>query len=136
MDDLGDDDEGDDDEDDDDEVDHQAEVDNGEATQAVPVIEMEAVVADAAAAAEAQARAAEADLPGPYEDPDSFWQEGELHDLVGSPLSGRQQRRGAPASDEDALVVDINGRRADAGDDPEGDDQSHRSGRRRGGRRR
>ncbi|MEA2972744.1 MAG: hypothetical protein QOG82_1202 [Actinomycetota bacterium] len=129
ADDLGDDDE------DDDEADHQSEVDNGEATQAVPLIEMEAVVADAAAAAEAQAAAAEADLPGPYEDPDSFWQEGELHDLVGSPLSGRQQRGGA-TGDDDAVVVDINGRRADAGDDPEGDDQSHRSGRRRGGRRR
>ena len=73
------------DEDDDDEVDRQSEVDNGEATQAVPLIEMEAVVADAAAAAEAEAHAAEADLPGPYEDPDSFWQDGELHDLVGSP---------------------------------------------------
>ena len=122
VDDLGDD----DDEDDD---------DRGEATQAVPVTAMEAVVADAAAAAEAKAQAAEADLPGPDEDPDSFWQEGELHDLVGSPLSGRQQRGGADG-DEDAMVVDINGRRADAGDDPEGDDQSHRSGRRRGGRRR
>ena len=119
---------------DDDEEDRQSEIDNGEATQAVPVIEMEAVVADAAAAAEAQA--AEADLPDPDEDPDSFWQKGELHDLVGSPLSGRQQRGGAGDSNEDAMVVDINGRRADAGDDPEGDDQSHRSGRRRGGRRR
>ena len=127
VDDLGDDDE-------DDEVDRQSEVDNGEATQAVPLIEMEAVVADAAAAAEAQAQAAEADLPDPDADPDSFWKEGELHDLVGSPLSGRQQRGGA--NDDEALVIDINGRRADAGDDPEGDDQSHRSGRRRGGRRR
>ena len=84
---------------------------------------MEAVVADAAAAAEAAAEAAEADLPGPYADPDSFWQEGELHDLVGSPLSGRRRgpgrQRSAATATSDALVVDINGRRADAGDDPE-----------------
>ena len=76
------------------------------------------------------ADAAEADLPNPHADPDSFWDEGELHDLVGKSNHGRHTGDG----NEDALVVDLNGRRTEAGDDPEGDDQSHRSGRRRGGR--
>ncbi|MEA2827379.1 MAG: hypothetical protein QOG43_1818 [Actinomycetota bacterium] len=96
---------------------------------------------DVAEAPPVEAVVAEADLPKPYADPDSFWQEGEVHDLVGRSKRRRRSGREATATatagnDEDALVVDLNGRRSEAGDDPEGDDQSHRSGRRRGGRRR
>ena len=82
-----------------------------------------------------EAVVADAELPNPYADPDAFWQEGELHDLVGS-SPRRSGRDGTVTIDEDAPVIDLNGRRSEADDDPEGDDQSHRSGRRRGGRRR
>ena len=112
-------------------ADHLGDDDDGDTTQAMPA--MEAVVAEAAAAA----ADSDADLPNPYADPDSFWQDGEVHDLVGSAKHRRGGRDTSSANgDDDAMVVDLNGRRADAGDDPEGDDQSHRSGRRRGGRRR
>ncbi len=66
-------------------------------------------------------------------DVDSFWQEGEVHDL----LASASHLADRPDTDEDALVVDLSGRMGDGGDDHDGDDHSHgRSNRRRGGRRR
>jgi hypothetical protein len=76
--------------------------------------------------------AAEPEAPGPFEDPDSFWKDGEVHDLVGGKRkwrSGRGSDDTSSADGDDAMVVDLSGRRSEAAGDGG-------SGRRRGGRRR
>ena len=81
----------------------------------------------------------EPDLPSPYADPDSFWNGGEVHDLVGGRQRGwrpdAEDLEGGLGGDEDALVVDLTERRAESEDGAD-DAAAGPSGRRRGGRRR
>gem|GEM_PF-1542792 len=98
---------------------------------AEPVLDADAIVLAAAAeVTPADGGGTEPDLPNPYADPDSFWQDDELHDLVGS--APRVRRSG----EEDAVIVEFSDRLGDP-DEHDGDDPTHgRSRRRRGGRRR
>ncbi|HEX7275802.1 MAG TPA: nuclear transport factor 2 family protein [Acidimicrobiales bacterium] len=105
-----------DDEDDEDDDDEEDDADGDEEDETVGDAE--------AASNEAAAEEADDELS----DIDSFWQEGEVHDLLSASVG--------TGGDEDAKVVDLNSRMGD-GDDHDGDDHSHgRSSRRRGGRRR
>jgi hypothetical protein len=73
---------------------------------------------------------------------DEFWSGGQVHDLVGGEKRRRRSGRKEPEvvesiwDGDDALVVDLSDRRAEAGDDDTDDAGPGRSGRRRGGRRR